>query len=270
MTEPVITSAANPLVKFVRSLEMRKVRERESLFVAEGARHIGEALDAGFTVRTLLFQPEIERRPKAAELMAACAARGTRLAALSRDLMARVTHRDNAETLVGIIEQRWHPLSGVGTGPDSVWIGLEEVRDPGNLGTIIRTADAVGAEGVLLIGATCDPYSPEAVRASMGSIARVGLARVDQGGFLGWLNDWPGHAVGTHLAATTDFRAAPYPRPLLLLMGNEQAGLSGPVAAACGTLVKIPMRGSADSLNLAVATGVMLFEVMKDRLSPAP
>lgn len=263
MNEAPITSAANPLVKFVRALEMRKVREREGLFIAEGARHVGEALDAGFTIRTLLFQPEIMLRPKVAELLAAAAAKGARLAPVTRDLMARITHRDNAETVLGIIEQRWLAPEGVAAGPACLWIGLEEVRDPGNLGTIIRTADAVGAEGVLLIGATCDPYSTEAVRASMGSIARIGLARATLEEFVGWRRNWSGSVIGTHLKAPADFRDVAYPRPMLLLMGNEQAGLSEGAVAACDALVKIPMTGAADSLNLAVATGVMLFEVTR-------
>ena len=133
------------------------------------------------------------------------------------------------------------------------------MRDPGNLGTIIRTADAAGCGAVILIGTCCDPFSVEAVRATMGSIFAVPLVRSGVDAFLRWVKRWPGAVVGTHLEATTDFRAADYARPALVVMGNEQAGLTDEVAGACGVTVKIPMRGRADSLNLAVATGVMIY-----------
>ena len=145
-------------------------------------------------------------------------------------------------------------------------MALEGIRDPGNLGTIIRTVDAVGAGGVVLVGNCCDPYSREAVRATMGSIFNVPLVRMSQERFLAWVAGWPGDIVGTHLSGREDFRAAPYRAPTLLVMGSEGPGLSPALAAACTRLVKIPMAGRLDSLNLAVATALMLYEIRKDRL----
>jgi TrmH family RNA methyltransferase len=133
------------------------------------------------------------------------------------------------------------------------------VRDPGNLGTIIRTADAAGCGGVILIDDCCDPYSVEAVRATMGSIFAVTLAKTSMAQFLAWRAGWPGSVVGTLLSAALDHRQAAYRAPALILMGNEQAGLSPELAKACDVNVKIPMRGRADSLNLAVATGIMVY-----------
>jgi TrmH family RNA methyltransferase len=144
-----------------------------------------------------------------------------------------------------------------------VWIALEAVRDPGNLGTIIRTADAVGAAGVILVGDTVDPFSTEAVRATMGSIFAVPLARASLGEFAALAARWGGTIVGTHLAATADYRTVDYRTPVLLVMGGEQAGLTDAAAKTARTLVKIPMAGKADSLNLAVATAVMLFEIKR-------
>ena len=140
-------------------------------------------------------------------------------------------------------------------------MALQEVRDPGNLGTIVRTVDAAGCGGVVLVGDCCDPYSVEAVRATMGSIFAVKIARTDAASFLAWRAAWPGAVVGTRLSATTDFRAADYRAPTLILMGAEQAGLSDELAAICDVTVKIPMRGRADSLNLAVAAGIMIYAV---------
>jgi TrmH family RNA methyltransferase len=144
-----------------------------------------------------------------------------------------------------------------------VWIALEAVRDPGNLGTIIRTADAVGAAGVILVGDTVDPFSTEAVRATMGSIFAVPLARASGAEFAALAARWGGTIVGTHLAATADYRAVDYRTPVLLVMGGEQAGLTEEASKAARKLVKIPMAGKADSLNLAVATAVMLFEIKR-------
>ncbi len=133
------------------------------------------------------------------------------------------------------------------------------MRDPGNLGTIVRTADAAGCGGVILVGDCCDPYSVEAVRATMGSVFAVKIATATVGQFLDWRRGWPGSVVGTLLSATVDYRQAEYRRPAMVLMGNEQAGLTPELAATCDETVKIPMRGRADSLNLAVATGVMIY-----------
>jgi TrmH family RNA methyltransferase len=140
-------------------------------------------------------------------------------------------------------------------------VALQAVRDPGNLGTIVRTADSAGCGGVILVGDCCDPYSVEAVRATMGSIFALPLARASVPEFLAWRDTWPGAVVGTLLAAQTHFRAADYQPPSLILMGNEQSGLPPELAAACDVTVKIPMRGRADSLNLAVATGIMIYAV---------
>ena len=133
------------------------------------------------------------------------------------------------------------------------------MRDPGNLGTIIRTADSAGCGAVILVGDCCDPYSVEAVRATMGSIFAVPLVKAGEAEFAAWRNAWPGSVVGTLLSAETDYRQAAYARPALILMGNEQQGLPPEMAALCDVNVKIPMRGRADSLNLAVATGIMIY-----------
>src|SRR6185436_17082784 len=139
------------------------------------------------------------------------------------------------------------------------FVALHRVRDPGNLGTIVRTADAAGCGGVVLVGECCDPYAVEAVRATMGSIFAVPLARASETEFAAWRGDWTGSVVGSLLSAETDHRAAAYEKPVLILMGNEQQGLPPDMAALCDVTVKIPMRGRADILNLSVATVVMIY-----------
>ncbi|MGN6145559.1 MAG: TrmH family RNA methyltransferase, partial [Mesorhizobium sp.] len=145
---------------------------------------------------------------------------------------------------------------------------LDRVRDPGNLGTVLRTVDAVGAKGVILIGDTTDPFAVETVRATMGSVFAVPVAKATQGEFLAWRKGFSGIVAGTHLKGAVDYRTVDFSgRPVLLLMGNEQQGLPDELAASCDRLLRIPQAGRADSLNLAVATGVMLYEIRRDALT---
>jgi TrmH family RNA methyltransferase len=180
---------------------------------------------------------------------------------VSSAVLAKISRRDNPQTVLGVFEQAFAALEDIDPAAAPCWVGLEAVRDPGNLGAIIRTADAAGCGAVILIGDCCDPYSVECVRATMGSVFAVPIVRATREDFLGWRPQWPGSIVGTLLTADTHFRAPAYGKPTLILMGNEQAGLSAGLAAACDVTVKIPMRGRADSLNLAVATGVMIYAV---------
>ncbi|MBZ0216684.1 MAG: RNA methyltransferase, partial [Fimbriimonadaceae bacterium] len=145
---------------------------------------------------------------------------------------------------------------------NGVWIALEDMRDPGNLGTIIRTADAVAASGVILVGQSCDPYSGDCVRATTGSIFGVPLVRMETEVFIALCKTWRGDVVGTHLKGTEDFRRT-YRSPTMLVMGSERRGLSEELAAACNSLVRIPMPGGAGSLNVATATALMLYEIMR-------
>lgn len=257
-----ITSLQNPIVKAIRALEMRKVRRETGLFVAEGVAVLVTAREHGWRPKTLLYQPETARSTIHRELVSWAAQSGAEILEVSEPVLGKVASKDNPQSMLAVFEQAWHrPPEASSLSPDAVWIGLEEIRDPGNLGTIIRTADAAGAAGVMLIGTCCDPYAREAVRASMGSIFAVPLVRIEREAFLQWRRSWPGEVVGTHLAASEDFRNASYRGPVLLLMGSEGPGLSDDLAKACDRLAKIPMAGRLDSLNLAVATALTLYQI---------
>jgi TrmH family RNA methyltransferase len=187
---------------------------------------------------------------------------------VSEKVLSAITRRDNPQIVVGVFTQRFLPLKSVRPEGSDVWIGLDRVRDPGNLGTIIRTADAVGARGVILIGDTTDPFSLETVRATMGSVFAVPLVKTSVDAFLDWRKGFSGLLAGTHLKGAVDYRSVRYDgKPVLLLMGNEQQGLPDELAKTCDKLLRIPQAGRADSLNLAVATGVMLFEIRRGALS---
>jgi len=258
----VITSLQNPTIKAVGALEMRKVRRETGLFVAEGASVLVTARDHGWRPKTLLYQPEAAEGEIHRQLVKWALQSGAEILEVSEAVLAKVASKENPQSMLAVFQQAWHTLPEPReVKPDAVWVALEEIRDPGNLGTIIRTADAVGAGGIILIGTSCDPYSREAVRASMGSIFAVPLAKIDRDGFLSWRQTWPGEVVGTHLAATEDFRAVSYRGPTLLVMGSEGPGLSDALTRACDRLVKIPMAGKLDSLNLAVATALTLYQI---------
>lgn len=261
-----ITSLANPLVKEIRGLALPKNRKASGLFVAEGLKLIADAVEAGWPIRILVHASAVADEALEGRLAAHAHAHGGRVIAVSEAVLGKITRRDNPQTVVGVFAQKLTPVAAVHPRPDGVWVALENVRDPGNLGTVIRTVDAVGGEGVVLVGDTVDPFSIEAVRATMGSIFHVALARSNPAEFAALVKRWPGAVIGTHLKATADYRRVPYRSPALLVMGGEQAGLTLALAALCETLVKIPMAGKADSLNLAVATGVMLFEAMREKL----
>lgn len=257
----VITSLTNDTVKAVRALHMRKEREHTGQFLAEGLKFIGEALDQGRSPRLLLVGDEARPHPLLDRAKAETVRSGGRVVVVTHAILEKISRRDNPQTVLGVFEQSYTPLSALDPARAPAWVGLEQVRDPGNLGTIIRTADSAGAGGVILIGDCVDPFSVEAVRATMGSIFAVSISRATSEEFLAFRRSWPGSVVGTRLDAAAGYRDAPYARPALILMGNEQAGLTDALAAACDVNVKIPMRGRADSLNLAVATGVMLYAV---------
>lgn len=263
-----ITSHSNPLVKEIKGLvAQRKHRAERGLFVAEGLKFAIDALSTGWRIDMLALGPEGRDSAQVQQVAATARARGASILEMPTAVLANITRRDNPQMLVGVYEQRLVAPAGIRPEGATVWIALDHVRDPGNLGTIIRTADAVGASGVILVGETTDPFAVEAVRATMGSLFHVPLAKLSREAFKALAKTWPGPVVGTHLSGTTDYRSADYREPVLLVMGNEQAGLSDDMAAACSTLVRIPQAGQADSLNLAVATAVMLYEIRRPHLT---
>jgi TrmH family RNA methyltransferase len=180
--------------------------------------------------------------------------------------MSAMTRKDNPQMVVGVYEQQLLGPKDINPAGTTLWVALDRVRDPGNLGTIIRTVDAVGGAGVMLVGDCTDPFAVEAVRATMGSLFHVPLAKLTKEEFKSLAGKWPGTVAATHLKGSVDYRTPDYAEPVLLVMGNEQKGLEDDMAAACRTLIRIPQVGQADSLNLAVATGVALYEIRRKHL----
>ena len=259
MNARTVTSLTNPTVKAVRALHMRKERDETGLFVAEGLKNVTEGIELGQAPKILLYGREGSDHPLLKKAMQATLAARGEVIEVTQEILAKVSRRDNPQAVVGVFTQVWRSLADLDPDASTCVVALHRVRDPGNLGTIVRTADAAGCGAVILVGECCDPYSTEAVRATMGSIFAVPLAHASEAEFAAWRAGWPGSVVGTLLSASVDHRAADYRKPCLILMGNEQQGLPPDMAALCDMAVKIPMRGRADSLNLSVATGIMIY-----------
>ena len=259
----IITSAGNAEIKQLRALHERKYRKQTGWFLAEGMRICTEAIELGFVPERLLYVAERQDEPRLKKLIAACEAGGGRALPTTADLLSRVSRKDNPQMVLGAFTQKFLSLADVTAQDGSCWVVLDRVRDPGNLGTIMRTADAVGAPGVILLDDCTDPYSVEAVRASMGAVFNVQLVQSSAADFISFARHWPGQVIGTALPASEDYRKANWQGPCLLLMGNEQSGLTDNLMAACNQLVRMPMLGRSDSLNLAVSTGIALYEHLR-------
>jgi RNA methyltransferase, TrmH family len=255
-----ITAFSNALVKQARGLRDKKNRRREGLFLAEGLRILTEALDSGATPEMLFFR-EVSH-PLLRKLIDATEAAGGAAIETNAEILHKISGKENPQTVLGVYRAFDTSLAAIDRQAAPLWIVAQALRDPGNIGTILRTGDAVGAGGLILVDDCADPFSVEAVRASMGALftQRIAIARWDE--FLGWLRGGPGQLIGTSLKASLDYQQAHYSRPAFILVGNEQQGLPAGYEAECDLLVKIPMLGKADSLNAAVATAVIVYELI--------
>ena len=256
-----VTAFSNSTVKLLRSLRDKKARRSEGLFLAEGLRILTEARDSGRLPEIVAFSAEGARHPLAAEIIAATEAAGGDAIETTPDILTKMSGKDNPQMLLGAYQQPDTGLAHIDRAKAPLWIVAQALRDPGNLGTILRTGDAVGAGGLILIDDSADPFSVEAVRASMGALFTQAIATARWPEFVDWCRGGEGELVGTSLKASQDYLTAEYRRPCFLLIGNEQQGLPADYEAACDLLVKIPMAGRADSLNAAMAAAVMAFAI---------
>ena len=263
-----VTSLSNPIVKDIKALANKKDRDETKSFMAEGLKLVIDALELGFEIKTLVYAKNVKDKPQVVQVATKTVARGGLVLEVSEKVLSSITRRDNPQMVVGIFTQRWTSLRDLKPKTGETYVALDRVRDPGNLGTIIRTADAAGASGVILVGEATDPFSMETVRATMGSVFAVPLVKTNVSDFLAWKKGAGVQVVATHLAGAVDYRTIDYrKKPVVLLMGNEQSGLPEELAREADALARIPQAGRADSLNLAIATGVMLFEARRHLLT---
>jgi RNA methyltransferase, TrmH family len=271
MTTP--TSRNNPKIKQVRQLlAQRKERDQTGLFVAEGIRHVGEAVEAHAGVEYICYAPELLTSEFANRLIQEQSKLGVSCLTLDEDTFASLAGKENPQGILAVVRKPKKSLTGLSASNFKWGVALVAPQDPGNIGSILRTIDAVGAGGLLLLddrenNQYCtDPYHPSSVRASMGSIFWYPPITAEFSEFQSWVRANRVMVYGTSAHASQDYRQVKgFKQPLVLLMGSEREGLTPSRAAACDVMLKLPMRGRVTSLNLAIATGVMLYTIL-DRL----
>ncbi|HEY2550203.1 MAG TPA: RNA methyltransferase [Streptosporangiaceae bacterium] len=266
----LISSSANPLIRRMRQLADRRHRRREGAFVVQGIQPVWHAVRSGAPVETLVVAPALLTAPAVVRLVEEQEERGVRVARVTAELFGRLADRDGPTGLAAIVRARQAGLADLTVRPFSVFVALHEIGNPGNLGTIIRTADAAGMSGVALIGQATDPHDPAAVKASMGALFNIPVAQAASADeFFGWTA-----AAGVTVAAASgggaaEIWAAELPRPLAILLGSEGPGLPDSMLARSAATVRIPMTGTAESLNLAVAAGILMYETWRRDGGPA-
>ncbi|WP_086608009.1 TrmH family RNA methyltransferase [Erythrobacter donghaensis] len=256
-----ITGFSNPTVKYLRSLRDKKHRKRAGQFLVEGLRLLEDARASGRVPQTLVMA-EGREHPLLERLEADVMAAGGEVIATTPDILSKITGKENAQAVAGVFDEWNTGLAALDRSAAPIWLAAQALRDPGNLGTMLRTCDAVGAGGLILIDDCADPFSAEAVRASMGAVFTVGLAQARWEEFLPWLRGGSGQLVAASLRDAVPYRGAPYAAPCFILVGNESQGLPEDYETACDLRVTMPMKGRADSLNAAVAGAVLAYEVL--------
>ena len=262
MTRKRITGFSNPTVKYLRSLRDKKHRKRSGQFLVEGLRLLEDARTSGYVPRMLVMAEGRDDHPLLARLEAEVARGGGDVIETSPDILSKITGKSNAQSVVGVFDEFETALAGLDRDAAPIWLVAQDLRDPGNLGTMLRTGDAVGAGGLILIDDCADPFSAEAVRASMGAVFTVPLAQARWEEFVPWLRGGPGQLVAASLRDAVAYRGAAYEAPCFILVGNESQGLPEAYEAECDLRVTMPMKGRADSLNAAVAGAVLAYEVL--------
>jgi TrmH family RNA methyltransferase len=264
----LITSRSNPRIKQTRALQQRRARQEAGLFLVEGIRHVGEAVAAaeagrGGQIEAIYYAPDLLTSPFGRDLVEVQSRRNVPCFATSAEVFASLAEKENPQGLLAVVRQPRMHLADLKPGEFSWGVALVAPQDPGNIGAILRTIDAVGAHGLLLLDGGADPYHPGSVRASMGAIFWYPPVEASFAEFADWARKHHYAILGTSAHASFDYRnLEAYPRPAILLLGSEREGLTEEQAAACTQLIRLPMRGRVTSLNLAVAAGVLLYDML--------
>ncbi|HWR65964.1 MAG TPA: RNA methyltransferase [Bellilinea sp.] len=261
----MITSTANPTIKFIRKLADRKERLQTGLFFVEGLRIVGEALQKGWEVEILVVAPELLTSLFGQQLVAEYVDKHGRVDEVSADVFRSLSLKDGPQGIGAVVRQRWATLDDVHLRAGDTWIALDSVQDPGNLGTILRTSDSAGCRGVILLDQSTDPFDPGTVRASMGAVFSQPLIKTSLPAFASWKKSEGAAVIGTSDKAHQDYHRFIYPEGLVLLMGSERQGLQEQHLSLCSGVISIPMQGESDSLNLAVATALVVYEILNQR-----
>jgi TrmH family RNA methyltransferase len=258
MHKPLITSPSNPLIKQARALRQKKARIESGSFLIEGIHHIGEAFEAGWEIETVLYASGLLTSPFAHDLISRLSFQPQPVTA---QVMESLADKDNPQGILAIARQRKSQLKDI--NPFTRAVALVSPQDPGNVGTILRTMDAVAADALFLLEGGVELYHPTVVRASMGTLFWKPIIQTSFDEFIKWARQGSYQLIGTSAKADVDYRRHVPQTPWILILGNEQKGLTSEQSAACDVVVSLPMQGRVSSLNLAVAAGVLLYQFVK-------
>jgi RNA methyltransferase, TrmH family len=265
----VITSYSNPTVRLLRDLHDKRTRQREGLFLVEGMRLITDAVRAGHKPVLVAHGSALRFQGVLREVCEVTQAAGGHVFETTQEILAKISRKDNPQAVVAAFAPWSLALTRLSVATHDLWLAVEGLKDPGNLGTLLRTADAVGAGGVILLDQSCDPFSVEAVRASMGAVFTTKLAQAPWAEFLAWARAGKAQLVGAVLEGAQDYQALTYQAPCVIVLGNEQSGLPEAYRSACQVRAKIPMYGEADSLNVAISAAILAYGVRNQFRGPA-
>lgn len=255
-----------PALALIAQLQAeRRARDTQGRFFVEGIRNFVTAIDHGFPVETLVYSERLLTSPLARKLVRQLKRDGVPFARLSPEQFRQVSRAERASGVGAIVRQHIQPLELLEPGEQGCWIALSHVRSPGNLGSLIRSAAAAGANGFILLGNSIDPYDPAVVRGSMGTIFQQKLVRANIEQLQQWAQAHQIQIVGASPDGTAEYDQVHYVQPTVLMLGEERRGLTMDERALCGQLVRIPMVAGTDSLNLAVAGSLLLYAIMRSQ-----
>ena len=259
-----INSRQNPKIRLARALRKRKTRDAEKLYIIEGVFHIGEASVAGAPFEYLLFAPELINEGFAAKLATELEAQGVPTFQVSEDILSSLSAKKNPSGLLAIAGQQFSQLEDLHADNFNQGVAVVSPQDPGNLGSLLRTIDAAGASGLLILDGGVDAYHPSALRAGMGAHFWKPIARASFSEFSSWAKELNYQVYGSTSRGSSDYKKIRAEKPFVLLMGSEREGLSRDQLALCDEVLGMPMRGRTTSLNLAVAAGILLYSLLED------
>ena len=265
MPVEIITSLQNPRLKRLVRLRDRRPRDEEHAFLVEGYREVRRALEKGIRLDELYYAPDWFLGENERALLAQAEAGGSRLFELSKDAFAKVAYRERPDGILAVAPQWRTALADLKLPVEPFLLVIEAIEKPGNLGTILRSADAAGVHAVIVCDPVTDLFNPNVVRASTGVLFSVPCVVEESGRVQAWLRERGVRTVATTPAASALYSDSDLRGPLAIVMGSEQYGLSEFWLKNADLPVRIPMAGQADSLNVAMATLITLFEAVRQR-----
>jgi TrmH family RNA methyltransferase len=261
----IITSTANEEIKNIRKLQLKKNRDESGLFFAEGIRPVLEAAEQKADIKKIIYCPAILHSDVAKKFIEQNMEKNFPFIEVNEKVFQSIASKEGPQGIAAVIRQKWYLLDEILREKIGIWVGLDSVQDPGNLGSILRTLDAIDGKGIILLDQTTDAYHPTAVRASMGAVFTQKMIKVPIDEFIQWKSSKEIFCYGTDCLRGIDYQKVEYPGRIILLMGSEQKGLDRRMTDVCDYLIHIPMRGTVDSLNLANAASIILYEAYNQK-----